>query len=599
MAKYDAERIYKAPWWKVGPLRRGRTARAPYVIGWDTEAEQGKPFLFQWSLPGGDRDAVVLQDIAPAKNAGLLAFAYFLYENCQRRDVDYLVFGFNLGYEYTQLFRDMPDRLKNAPEISCEVYLERHRETVKLTGTNDKRYTLTVTLGRSKIRVKVVDAMAYFVMSLDAASKVIDAGAKLAKPKQFAKRYRHTPEFINYAKQDAYLTRLLGEYIINLHERYDVATCMSAPHFASSVFRRHYLQRALPPLSRDVEQVGLDSYHGGKNGYYLSGPKHLRNVWQYDIRSAYPEAMAALPCLECAEWEAVEGYAPGVHALYRLTAIYTGCAYEPAYSNHGPRLAPSSAPVEFATTSYELDEMLACGCLTVLQATRYEMDASGCDCESPALRDYSHEWYAQKAKAPNKAERNTAKLFLNSLYGKFFQKVPRGIVGMYEMLPDDSPPVYIETDPNSDYDYDAGGLYHPPIASLITGYVRAKIHRLEHKYQAIMTSTDGFFSPVAPDPSDLGSELGKLDAQEGELRIWRERLYVFVSTTGERKYALHGFRGKVADLLRLPVAAGIYTYEAIAMISLKMSTRRFRGKSYQPGTFVPFPFVLDLSGPSP
>lgn len=591
MANYRAERINKKHF-AIVPKRQGRTKREPFVIGFDSEAERGKPFLFQFSLPGGSRDDVELIDISESKDAGLIAFVDFLYHTCQSRQYDYIVWGFNLGYEYTQWFRDMPDDLKNAAKIHCEIYLSKYDDTITLKGMNDKRYTLTATLGRSKIRVKIVDAMAYFVMSLDAASKVIEVGAKLPKPKQFAKKYRHTPEFIAYAKQDAWLTRLLGEYIIALHERYDVATCMSAPHFACSTFRRHYLQTEIEPIDSDYEQYGLDSYHGGHNGYYLSDPAIVKDVWQYDIRSAYPEAMRQLPNIEEATTEFLDSYESGTHGIWEIVYRYSGCIYKPLLDREGKPLTKG----EFTTrlTSYEIDAALELGEIELISAKGFVMRGP---VGSGPLIEYVDTFYAMKQQAPTKAERTTAKLFLNSLYGKFFQKVPRGIVGMYELGPEDAEPVYIETDPDSDYDYDAGGLYHPPIASLITGYVRAKIHRLEHKYDALMTSTDGFFARNPPDPADLGDDLGKLDAQRGELRIWRERLYVFTARSGERKYALHGFRGKVADLLRLPVARGIYTYMADSMISLKMSTRRFRGQRYEAGAFVGFAFVLDLTKP--
>jgi len=585
MSIYDAHRIYKPPWWKVGPLRKGRNKRTPYVIGFDSEAEKGKPFLFQWSLPDGTRDDVILQDIPDEKHAGIRHFVEFLYKHCTRRDVDYIVFGFNLNYEYTQLFRDIDDDAKNAPELVIDLQLHDENES-RISAMNDKRYTMQLTLGRSKIRVKVIDAMAYFVMSLDAASKIIEVGAKLPKPKQFAKRYRHTPAFIAYAKQDAYLTRKLGEYVIALHERYDVNTCMSAPHFASSTFRRHYLQSDLEPLDSDFEQFGLDSYHGGHNGYYLSDPVRFPVIWQYDIRSAYPEAMRQLPNLEDYEIEYLEEYEQGAHAIWEIEYRYTGCHYKPLSNHDGSPVQPGTHLTRL--TSYEIDEAIRQGEIELISCKGFAMRGK----PGGPLADYVDEFYKLKSTTKNKAEKQTAKLFLNSLYGKFFQKVPRGLVGTWDLETGE----YMVSDPSVEYDYDAGGLYHPPIASLITGFVRAKIHRLEHKYDAIMTSTDGFFAHNPPDASDIGDALGQLDAKQGELRIWRERLYVFDPNDGtERKYALHGFRGKVAELLRMPISKGIFSYTAQAMISLKMSTRSFRGVRYQAGEFTSMEFVLDLT----
>jgi hypothetical protein len=227
------------------------------------------------------------------------------------------------------------------------------------------------------------------------------------------------------------------------------------------------------------------------------------------------------------------------------------------------------------------------------------------------LQRYCHEFYDLKRNSPDDStERDAAKLFLNSLYGKFFQKVPLGNVTGWDI---DSNEMVL-TDPEQDYDYEAGGLYHPPLASLITGYVRAKVHNLEHRYNSIMTSTDGFFAYEPPDMSMIGKELGMLSVEQGTLRIWRERLYVFTphdvvhdktcATDCNKKhetYALHGFRGKLAQLLQMPLVAGLkFEYAATAMITLKMSTRTFgRGKDrkrYDPGMFAELPFDVILAG---
>jgi hypothetical protein len=123
---------------------------------------------------------------------------------------------------------------------------------------------------------------------------------------------------------------------------------------------------------------------------------------------------------------------------------------------------------------------------------------------------------------------------------------------------------------------------------------------LEHRFHAIMTSTDGFFAYEPPDETMIGTKLGMLSVEQGSLRIWRERLYVFTpKIKGALVYALHGFRASVAELLKMPLTAGLhFEYAAQAMITLKMSTRAY-GKGtdrqkYEPGMFVTLPFDLAL-----
>lgn len=608
MALYTAERIRKPPHFKLGPLRQGRSARQSYVIGFDSEAERGKPFLFQFAHPvltNGQR--VDLLDVETSKHAGLYRFFDYLYRNCTRKDVEYIVVGFNLQYEWTQIFHDVPDDVKEAPEFHLRVELEDHTVIpVIVRAMNAKRYTLTAELGHSKRRIRFIDAMAFFPTSLDKAASIIGVAGKLPKPAEFSRKAARSPDFIAYAKQDAVITQKLGEYIVDLHRQYDVPTCMSAPHFAARTFRHKYLSTEIPLPVPDLEQIGLDSYHGGKNGFYLDKPRLLRKIWHYDIRSAYPEAMRQLPDIERAEWYVADEYKPDTHSIWRATVRARPCKHGNVQCDSGhfyttrSRRCPSNCRARNArrdggtdngdalggsvfaitATGYEIDAGISLGEIEVIDATGWVMvGPSG----GPLVR-YVDDFYRMKRYTKDATERTAAKLFLNSLYGKFFQKVPLGNVTAYDI---DTAEI-ITTDPTQEHDWEAGGLYHPPIASLITGYVRAKIHRLEHKYESVMTSTDGFFGYVGPDGDELGDALGELEAEIGDLRIWRERLYVFTAKlNGKQVYAMHGFRGSLAQLLRMPLRAGnTFHYVATAMVTLRMSLRAIDGQKYAPGEFV-------------
>lgn len=243
-------------------------------------------------------------------------------------------------------------------------------------------------------------------------------------------------------------------------------------------------------------------------------------------------------------------------------------------------------------TGYELDAAIRQGDITIVAATGYVFVGE----MGGPLAQFVERFFYLKAHAKNDTERNAAKLMLNSLYGKWFQKTPLGNVTGFDI---DALEI-VTTDPEQDFDYEAGGLYHPPIASLITGFVRAKIHTLEHRYHAIMTSTDGFFAYEPPDERMIGEALGMLSVDQGSLRIWRERLYVFTpKIKGELVYALHGFRASVNELLKMPLTAGLtFEYAAQAMITLKMSTRAYgKGsakRKYEPGEFALLTFDVAL-----
>ena len=587
MSLIDANRVEKPPYFRIAPLLRGRGNRKVEVIGFDSEASGGKPFLFQFSATGDESD-VMLVEVPDAPKAGLKTFITYIDAACTRKDTEYIVFGWNLSYEFTQLFPDLPDTdqgipLNQLPEFTFDTRNEDNKGWYwRVKVLNDKRYSVTFTHLTTKRRVRLIDGMAYYVTGLDKAGAMLGLGRKLSldddRKKHLTRADLADPVFLAYSRQDAYLTRRIGEQIIDLHSQYDVPTTMSAPHFAARVFRHHFLDGEIPLPSPDLEQAGLSSYHGGKNGYYLPGPKHLSRIWSYDITSAYPEAMRALPNPVTAIWERVTDYQPGRHALYLVTMRQKVCRYRGAQRHDGSKNTDTYIDGLWIT-SYELDAMVERGEVVLIACSGWEMTG---DPGGP-LVDYVDRFFAEK-RTTTGAAREAAKLFLNSLYGKFFQKQPLGAVGVWDIT--DTEPVRIEHDPSEPYDWCAGGLYHPPIASLITGYVRAKIHRLEHKYNAVMTSTDGFFARTKPDPSDVGSDLGALTVTRGDVSIWRERLYIFdpLQSDQKRKVALHGFRGNADALARIPLAWGITTYTATQLVTLKLAGRTFTGADGQPVT---------------
>ena len=491
MSAHLADRIEKPEYFKLKHLTQGRGKRDSYVIGFDSEAhscydftskrrpppllhpvcqENGHPFLFQFGHPNGHVDLVNVP-FGGEPHAPLFTFIRYLWEHTRDRSKEYIVVGYNLGYEFTQLFRDLDDETKCTDRFWIGDKPNKMPSTTMgiefyIDVLNSKRYTFTIEWAGSHQRVKVIDGMAFVQGGLDNAGKLLGLGRKLHKPPRFDRDSAMSPEMRAYASEDAIITQKLGEWIIDLHETKDVRTTMSAPHFASSVYKRAYLTKEIPLASGDLEQSGLSAYHGGKNGFYLHKPMVLQNMWHIDIRSAYPEAMRQLPDPEQSEWIFHDEYVPGAHAIWHITGRYKRCKYRGLM---GLDNWPKSGQLEAHVTGYELDEAIRRGEIELTSCDGWVMEGPQ---DTGSLVAYVDDFYALKRYAKTDSEKLYAKLLLNSLYGKFFQKVELGSVGAIEL----GTGKLITTDPEQDYDYRAGGLYHPPIAALITGYVRAKIH---------------------------------------------------------------------------------------------------------------------------
>lgn len=629
MSAHIASRIEKPNFFAIRALKQGRGKRDTFVIGFDSEAhaciliddelkargegrhkrcdENGHPFLYQFGLPGGTVDLVEVPRTGKPHET-LYAFLDYLYEHTRVRGREYVVFGYNLSYEFTQLFRDLDDETKNTDRFyigdkdrktpSVHIGIEYYIDVL-----NSKRYTFTIEWAKSHTRVKFVDGMAFVQGGLDAAGALLGIGRKEEKPPLFDRENATSLEMKRYASQDAIITQKLGEWVMSLHQDKDVRTTISAPHFASSVFKRAYLQDEIPLADGDLEQAGLEAYHGGKNGFYLAKPEIVKDCYHVDIRSAYPEAMRQLPDPELAEWTYRDSYVPNAHAIWRIVGTYKRCRYRGLM---GLDFWPNSGRFRGTVTGYELDEALMRKEIELISCEGWTMDGPQ---DSGSLVRYVDDFYAMKRYAKSDTEKLYAKLQLNSLYGKFFQKVEIGSVGSIEL----GTGRLVVTDPEQDFDYRAGGLYHPPIAALITGFVRAKIHRLEHDFDSLMTSTDGIFSRKAPPDHMLGKALGQLSSERGTLQIWRERLYIFTPDVAEHgddckddckdphpAYAMHGFQGKLTDLRLVPMTAGnLYEYVATRMVTLRMSTRAMDGHKYQAGEFVHETRQLQMPGRSP
>lgn len=622
MSEFTPVIVAKPKWFKIAPMKTGFGTRPPYVIGFDSEAYKGSPMLMQFSHPGeGMTDTKLVWTNTKDSLSDFLDYLEPVAHQYARSH-QVLVFGFNLRYEYTQLFRQI------APEAWADSHFQLHFHEhddcegkpdddwdILIDAMNDKRYTFSVSYSgsldkrrgkrRDRYPIRVIDAMAYFNTSLDKAAKVIGVEGKDDYPDELKgmlpPRKALTDErFIRYSKRDAYITRLLGEKIVGYHQHFDVKMTLSAPMYAAYVFRRRFLTAEIALCEPDLENAGLRSYHGGKNGYYLDRPTFFDHAYDYDVNAAYTSAMASLPDPVLSVWEETGHYENGVHALWYVRGNVQSCVFRAFQEVNGRwHTWKEDGDLGFWITSYELDEALRQGeVLDIYECSGFVMRGEP---GTGPIRAFCDEMYALKRDGATPEERQMAKLCLNSLYGKLIQKVPNhsdSVFPMFDLVEREDGTYKVQDANMIEGGYKAGGLYHPALASLVTGNVRARIHAYEHKYNSLMTSTDGFLSTVEPDPADLHNEYGGLKVKEGQLSIWRERLYVFEPKDDDPVYALHGFRGRLADLRRIPLVAGRYAYQAQQMVGLRDSLHQHDGKRYQPGQFAILPYELDLTNVS-
>lgn len=390
---------------------------------------------------------------------------------------------------------------------------------------------------RSGHTIHLLDTFAFFTMGLGRALAMIGGSAeKLSKPSELGKRLIPLPELRPYLKADCLGVLELLKEIQRLHEKYETRLCVSLPQLSSRIFRHFYLRRDFALTPKPAIIAGLLSYHGGKNSFVGSVGWHS-DCWDLDINSAYPEAMAQLPDFEHGKWRSGRGIAffrRNPHGLYRVSGNLRTCPYG-VIQTHDFKKAEGKISGIW-TTGYEVAEALRSGELRIHGISGFGFHSRGKmglgkgSRQGSSFARFVADFYRLKREAKSKTEAYFYKLILNSLYGKFIQRTE-----------------------DEDGNMVAGSMFDPTIASLITGYVRAKIHRLEHKYQAIHTATDGFITKVRPLPEDLGDEIGKLKSELfGPVLILRNKLYLHFDKAGKLgKSGLHGFEGDPEELQRV------------------------------------------------
>jgi DNA polymerase family B len=545
--------IYRPLWSQRGIRSNNMGAQEVSIYGADTETVNGKPDCFQvW---GQSYKGVVWT--GPRK-----VTEHFLDLLWDKVPSGSRIFLHNLEFDLPVLFFPF---LKFFQKESFEMKAAGFYARVLFGKVNycelrvfDRTWTL-------------VDTFAFLKGSLATLSKTFDLPAKLPKPRGLgAMSYRKHParkSFEAYALRDAEVACRLGSVIMDFHKEYDVKPCLSAPHLSAQIFRHRFIPegQVIPSNPRDLDEAAVLSYHGGKNGLYVP-PGIYKDVRVYDINSAFPYAMSQLPNFLGCEYEHVPedrateevhtGARPGIYCIDGTSVSLT---YN-LIRDH--KFQPVLG--EFRglwLTSYEINVARRLGFVRDLRAQEGFCVIERKRRPNP-LADFVAHFYRLKHKEKG-PKREFYKLMLNSLYGKFIQNI----------LTDDGDLDLTEGDlrPVKGY-YQAGGLWNPLLASLITGFVRAHLTELEVRYQSLHSSTD---SIITRQKAETGTGLGELSLKTGgTVVLLRPKLYLVWNNRNEMTaYALHGYHGWLAQFIRL-LRSGKRNYAHRRMRKIKEAARQ-------------------------
>jgi len=596
------------------------------IFGADTETVHGLPHTVQVSDDGRtaflkyvDRKTVLpvfWEMVRPAMIPGGLNLCYF-----HKLKFDMMVLFADHHrevYEQVNAIRFHLD--ENAKPLPAGWYKEPHKRVILCEILFGKVNAAELTEGfyyladdeelrfTGEAKLKIFDSRAFTLANLSRSLKMYHIPeAKLEAPKGLGQEPLRTLEFERYAKQDVIAQHALAVKIVEIHDKYQVRPSVSLPQFIARVFRHDFFKPGwkveFPPL--DCVRAAELSYHGGKNGFYLEGPEVIDNVSEIDINSAFPWAMRELPSFVGGKYYRVDHFVGGVGnvGVYCLSGRVDDRAKYPLIFSHGFQ------PVRGAfdnvwTTSHETAAALESPDVKITKCWGWIWEPADPDGPNP-FRDFVDHFYHLKDTTPKTDPYyHFYKIALNSLYGKLVGAVEEHDV---DILTADSADGFKEKGVESDYRWDealktyvrisreyvAGQMYHPFIASLITGRVRALIHGLETKYEALHTATDSI-KTLKPVQEKKGLGGWKLECR-GRCYLFRNKLYLHFDKTAKppdekawnfgltengqqlAKAAFHGFKGPFRELFdrrRELLEKGEMKYSYTHVVGLREGMRR-------------------------
>lgn len=391
------------------------------------------------------------------------------------------------------------------------------------------------TFGKIKFEtgtVHLIDTYAFFGTSLAKALKAIGSKIKkLPKPPGLGKRIIPPVELRPYLDADLHGAMELLTTILGYHREYKTRLCLSSPMLAGKIFRHYYMKKDFARPSKALIAASMLSYHGGKNSFPAKTSRWYKNAWDLDINSAYAQAMHQLPNFEAGKWKrgaGLEFLKTHPHGIYKIEGFLLPCEWGCLFTHDFKR---AFGPVkDLWVTGYEALEAINSKELILERVSGWGFKQNK-SAPPSAFKYYVEHFFELKRTATDKGMREFYKHMLTDLYGKFIARTEDENTG--ELV--------------------AGSMFDPSIASLITGYVRARIHGLEHKYSALHTATDGFITQKKPKESDVGITLGSLKQENfGPVLILRNKLYLHYDESGKLiKSGLHGFELGPSELLKV------------------------------------------------
>jgi len=463
-----------------------------------------------------------------------------------------ILVGFAFGYDVTMILRDLPESQQRrlfAPKNFSEGfspfvwykdfnidYLPRQYlkvSRVRIERMEDGKEKRTAIKGSQRT---IYETFGFFQKSFVKVIGEFDVGSASERVSVAADKERRG-DFTEIGRRESDYCALECEMLAELMEKlrgYCHAAGIiprswnGAGKLASALHKLHETPKGAEiaaTVPREVLDFANMAYYGGRFEITRTG-SIKEKVYEYDIRSAYPDAMRRLPCLLHGTWQKADrkqlarlaGNADGRHGIDPL--FITGCTFKPAGKNRpvlgglpirskeGHLYWPSQGGGVYWSCEIASAKRLGYA-ITYKDGWVY---TSNCDCKPFAWVEPLFEY---RKSIGGSGPGYPIKLGINSLYGKLAQRK-------------------------------GNGSYNNMIwAGLITALTRSKLNDAIFSVgpdRVIMVATDAVYSLDPIRDLDVGDRLGQWEGAELDgLFIVQPGLYW---CPAKRKKKSRGLSGK-------------------------------------------------------
>lgn len=479
-----------------------------------------------------------------------------------------LLVGYSLDYDTTMILRGLPKRFLEFLRDRGYVYWQ------YFSIHYVPHRWLTVRNRRTRSVRTIYDVFGFFQSSFVQALRAWHVGTadQIAQIEQMKAQRHHfvqerESEIREYCIREC---RLLAQLVQRLIEACEASQLLprqwyGAGALASALLQHLQADKYLAPIPQALQEPVLTAYYGGRVDTSITGP--IRNVYDYDIHSAYPSQMLTLPCLAHGEWKRTREYVPGHTGLYHVRWHDCRMAFPPFPARCRDRILYAPA----GSGWYWHPEVEAARQIIPERVTIDDGYYLVPHCTHRPLAAIAH-YYALRAqwKAEKHAGERILKLALNALYGKLAQTA------------------------GAERRQRAPRFHSWVWAGLITSGCRAQVWTAsQYRPDAIISiATDGLMSRE-PLPVPQGDGLGEWEARELDyVWIYQSGVYEY-QYQGEIGYKNRGFSTREIDWQAIKAKwlqnpYSMYQYHSVRFIPFTLALQR-KAYLYQIGQWIAGP----------